>query len=84
MEEKSSCRLRGGKGIGKWWENRICPRCGEEEETPDDIMFRCRKIKRIKLEDVKGREEESGTAGTHWQCDGAVFAFTFFSFQASP
>ena len=43
------CRLRGGKGIGKWWESRIgrtgdtaCPRCKEEEETPDHIVFRCR------------------------------------------
>ena len=41
------CRLRGGKGIGKWWENRVgraesaaCPRSEEEEETPDHIMFR--------------------------------------------
>lgn len=49
------CRLRGGKGIGEWWEARIgrtehatCPRCGEEEQTPDDIVFRCRKIRRVK------------------------------------
>ena len=34
----SYCFLKGGKGIGKWWENRIgriedvaCPRCGEED-----------------------------------------------------
>ena len=33
-------RLRGGKGIGRWWDEKIgrvedagCPRCGEEEET---------------------------------------------------
>ena len=34
------CRLRGGKGIGRWWGFKVehaaeseCPRCGEEEET---------------------------------------------------
>ena len=43
------CRLRGGKGIGRWWENRVgradgavCPRCEEEEETSDHIVFQCR------------------------------------------
>ena len=42
------CRLRGGKGIGRWWdkkmwrvESRECPRCGEEEETPEHIVFSC-------------------------------------------
>ena len=29
------CRLRGGKGVGKWWEERtenaVCPRCGERK-----------------------------------------------------
>ena len=49
------CQLRGGKGIRKWWENRIgrmdhavCPRCGEEEETPDHIVLRCGNIRRVK------------------------------------
>ena len=58
------CRLREGKGIGKWWENRIgrienaaCPRCGEEDNTPYHIVFRCMKIKRIKDEKGKGRRE---------------------------
>ena len=48
------CRLKG-KGIGKWWENRIertedaaCLRCGEEEETSYHIVFWCRKIRRVK------------------------------------
>ena len=48
-------RLRGGKGIGKWWENKIgqtdvatYPRCGEEDDTPDRIVFRCMRIKRMK------------------------------------
>ena len=42
------CRLRGGKGIGRWWykigraEDAECPRCGEEEDTPDHIVFWCR------------------------------------------
>ena len=42
------CRLRGGKGIGRWWnekrgrmEDAECPRCRMEEETPDHIVFRC-------------------------------------------
>ena len=46
----------------KWWENRIgrsecatCPRCGEEEETPDHFVFRCRNITRVKNE--RGRRE---------------------------
>ena len=60
----SYCRLRGGKGLGRWWENKVgcveddtCPiaRRGEEEDTPDNIVFRCRKIKRVK--DQKGRRE---------------------------
>ena len=39
------CRLRGGKGIGRWWDDKIgrvegaeCPKCGEEEQTPDHIV----------------------------------------------
>ena len=49
------CRLRGGKGIGRWWDEKIgrvenagCPRCEEEEQTPDHIVFRCRKVRRVK------------------------------------
>ena len=63
------CRLRGGKGIGKWWERRIgliddamCPRCREEEQSeeqsPDHIMFRCMGIKRLK--DRYPRQERVG------------------------
>ena len=40
----SYCRLRGGKGNGRGWNKKIgrvddaeCPRCGEEEETPDTL-----------------------------------------------
>ena len=43
------CRLRGGKGIGRWWDDKIgraegaeCPKCREEEQTLDHIVFRCR------------------------------------------
>ena len=69
------CRLRGGKGIGGWWNASIgrveearCPRCGEEEQTPDHIVFRCRKVRRVK--DERGRREwakEVGIAGTRWR-----------------
>ena len=45
------CRLRGEKGIGRWWEDKIgrvddaeCPKCGKEEQTPDHIVFRCGKV----------------------------------------
>ena len=51
----SYCRLRGGKGIGRWWENKvghvsdaICPKCEREGQTPEHIVFRCKKIKRVK------------------------------------
>ena len=43
-------RLREGKGIGRWWDDKIgrvedveCSKCGEEEHTPDHIVFRCGK-----------------------------------------
>ena len=75
------CRLRGGKGIGRWWLNRIgklddavCPGCGEEEEeeTPDHIVFRCRKIKRIKDVKGKGRREWGRENGMRWDSWGAL------------
>ena len=51
-----------------WWMNRIYeaiyPRCEEEEETPDHIVFRCKKIKRIR--DVKGRVSEKGMRWENW------------------
>ena len=34
-------------------DDAVCPRCGEEDDTPDHIVFRCMGIKRIK--DVKGK-----------------------------
>ena len=56
------CRLRGGKGIRSWW----ITRCGEEEETPDHIVFRCRKIKRMKYAKGRGRREWVRENGMKW------------------
>ena len=33
----------------------MCPKCGEEEQTPDHVVFRCRKFRRVK--DERGRRE---------------------------
>ena len=67
----SYCRLRGGKVIGRWWNKKIgwvddaeCPRCGKEEETPDHIVFRCRKVRRVK--DERGRREWAKEVGMWW------------------
>ena len=67
------CRLRGGKGIGRWWEEKIgrvedagCPRCGEEEETPEHIVFRCWKVRRVKDERGRGRREWVKEEGMQW------------------
>ena len=53
------CRLRGGKGIERWWEKKIgrteddlCPKCGEEEQTPDHVVWKVRRVK-----DERGRRE---------------------------
>ena len=71
------CRLRGGKGIGRWWEEKIgrvedaeCPKCGEQEETPDHIVFRCRKVRRVK--DQKDRREWAAEAGMRWDSWSAL------------
>ena len=65
---KNYCRLRGGKGIGGWWNAKIgrveearCPGCGEEEQTPDHIVFRCRRVK-----DERGRREWAKEVGMRW------------------
>ena len=65
------CRLWGGKGLGNWWENKVgrgvdatCPRCGLEEDTPDHIVFRCRKVERVK--DKEGRKELVREVGVRW------------------
>ena len=57
----NSCRLRGDKGIGRWWDKKVgrvkdavCPRCREEDETLGHIVFRCQMIKRVK--EVEGRD----------------------------
>ena len=67
------CRLRGGKGIGRWWDKKIgrvgeagCPRWEEEEETPDHIVFWCRKVRRVKDERGRGRREWAKEAGMRW------------------
>ena len=69
----SYCRLRGGKGLGKWRENKvgleeeaICPRCGKEEDTPDHIVFLCMKTKRVKDKEGRGRREWVREAGVRW------------------
>ena len=62
---------RGGKGIGRWWEKKIgrteeevCPKCGEEEQTPDHIVFRCGKVRRVR--DERGRREWARENGMRW------------------
>ena len=64
-------QLRGGKGIGRRWDEKIgrvenagCPRCGEEEETPEHIVFWCGNIRRVK--DEKGRREWARKEGMRW------------------
>ena len=68
------CRLWGGNGLGNWWEKQVgrgvdatCPRCGVERDTPDHIVFRCRKIERVKDKEGKGRREwvRDGIVGKH-------------------
>ena len=63
------CRLRGRKGIGRWWGNKVghvdkakSPRYGEE--APDHIVFQSRRIKRVK--DVRGRGEWARGNGMRW------------------
>ena len=68
------CRLRGGKGIGRWWDEKMgrvedkrCPRCEEgEEQMPDHIVFRCRKVRRVKDIEGRGRREWAREAGMRW------------------
>ena len=65
------CRLRGGKGIGRWWNEKIgrvedaeCLRCGEEEETSEHIVFQCGNIRRV--EDERGKREWAIKEGMRW------------------
>ena len=68
----SYCRLRGGKGIGRWWENKVghvdnatCrPKCEREDQTPEHNVFRCKKIKRLK--DIRDRREWARVDGMGW------------------
>ena len=65
------CRLQGGKGIGRWWNDKIgrvegaeCPKCGEGEQTPDHIVFRCGKVIRVK--DERRRRDWARENGMRW------------------
>ena len=65
------CRLRGGKGIERWWGNKVgrvegaeCPKCGEEEQTLDHIVFQCGKVRRVK--DERERREWARENGMRW------------------
>ena len=49
-----------GTKIGRTEDDR-CPKCAEEEQTPDHVVFRCRKVKRVK--DEKGRREWASEKG---------------------
>ena len=51
------CRLRGGKGIGRWWDEKIGR--VEDAEFPEHIVFRCGKVRRVK--------DERGMAATIFQ-----------------
>ena len=45
-------------------EGAECPKCEEEEQTPDHVMFRCRKVRRVK--DEKGRRDWARENGMRW------------------
>ena len=38
-------------------EDAVCPRCKEEDETPDHIVFRCQAIKRVRDMEGRGRRQ---------------------------
>ena len=42
----------------------MLPKCGEEEQTPEHIVFRCRKVRRVKGE--KGRRDWARENGMRW------------------
>ena len=82
------CRLRGGKGIGRWWDEKIgwvedvgCPRCGEDEETPEQIVFRCGKVRRVK--DEKGRRDWARENGMRWDSWDALVSKKWVRMQDS-
>ena len=60
--------LWGEKGMGKkkigHVEEKVCPKCGEEEQTPDYIVFRCGKVRRVR--DGRGRREWARENGMRW------------------
>ena len=42
----------------------MCPKFGEEEQTPDHIVFRCRKVRRVR--DQRRRREWASGNGMRW------------------
>ena len=67
------CRLRGGKGIGRWWSDKIgrvegaeCAKCGEKEQIPDHIVFQCVKVRRVRDKSGRGRMEWASEFGMRW------------------
>ena len=42
------------------------PKCEEEEQTLDHIVFRCRKVRRVKDERGRGRREWASKNGMRW------------------
>ena len=42
------------------------PKCEEEEQTPDNIMFRCRKVRRVRDERGRGRRAWASENGMRW------------------
>lgn len=68
MEGNSSNELLQVERGGQWWKHKmgqaeeaVCPRYREEEETPNHILFRCKRIKRV--EDIRGRIERAREKG---------------------
>ena len=53
--------VKASEGGGPIRDNAVYQRCGEEEETPDHIMFRCRNIRRVK--DERGRRKWAREVG---------------------
>ena len=47
-------------------EGAECPKCGEEEQTPDHIVFRCGKVRRVRDERGRGRREWARENGKRW------------------
>ena len=44
----------------------MCPRCKEEDEIPDHILFRCQTIKRVKYVEGRGRRQSAAEDEMRW------------------